>query len=144
VAGSSHSEAQAADISPVPTTSCATKYERAKQHSEFLTSAPMKAVFIREKIVDKKKGKLHERKDRKSTHELKNKAKQVKRASKKTYEISVSFESCEEKDEVTKEQICDDTSDDFTHLISMSVLCGENLKTINCGTYVFSFDDGYT
>jgi hypothetical protein len=58
VAGSSRSEAQAADMSPVPTTSCATKYERAKHHSEFLTSAPVKAGFIGEKMVDKKKGKL--------------------------------------------------------------------------------------
>jgi hypothetical protein len=57
------------DISPVPTwqppTSLAAKSRRAKQHSEILTSTPMKAVFIEsktKKLVNKKEEKPHERK----------------------------------------------------------------------------------
>jgi hypothetical protein len=50
VAGSSSSEVHVTDISAVPTwqppASLATKSWRAKQHSEILTSTPMKAVFI--------------------------------------------------------------------------------------------------
>jgi hypothetical protein len=77
-AESSGLEVHAIDISPVPTwqppTSLAIKSIREKQHSEILTSAPMKAVFIEaktNKLVHKKEGKLHERKARKFTQGIK-------------------------------------------------------------------------
>jgi hypothetical protein len=132
VAGSSGSEVHATDTYPVPTcippASLATKRRRAKQHSEILTSTPMKAVFIKaktKKLVHKKEGKPHERKARKLTQGVKRKGKQSKLASKKTCKRNNSFESSE--DEMIEEEPCDDdSSDDADPLDTIACLvCGE-------------------
>jgi hypothetical protein len=78
------------------------------------------------KLVNKKEGKLHERKPRKLTQGIKRKGKQLKRAKKKTCKRNISFESSD--DEVIEEEPCgDDSSDDVDPLdTNARLVCGES------------------
>jgi polyhydroxyalkanoate synthesis regulator phasin len=113
----------------------------------------MKAVLMEaktKKLVNKKEGKLHERKARKFTKGMKRKGKQWKRARKKTCKRNISFESSD--DEVIEEEPRDDVSSDDVDPLDTNarLVCGESgmdnelwFRRVQCSQWTHSECSGW-